>query len=259
DRFFDTFPNFCVSFQIHRGETRMSVVPNFRRQFVPADEMFKFLLVLGAIQDQPITTGITYAVAENEIQTPGDFVDKVVHVAFQAAVIVTREEESLLVIEKYPAREMNAFDASKKPSVENVPRAVVQNPNQKSYGPAAKQIGLYASQCAELVGDVVVLQVRQFFHMFGIGRRNDFRVGTFVATELDNKNGQVQQQERSEQQQHNRHTDEVKKIPHPPSERRRRRRRQGKPTGFYFRVDEPCQVIVDLHGIFGGNRSAVVI
>src|SRR4029077_3742687 len=235
----DTFPNLCVSFQIHRGETRMSVVPNFCRQFMPADEMFKFLLVLGAIQDQPITTGITYAVAKNEIQTPGDFVDKVVHVAFQAAVIVTREEQSFLVVEKYPAREINAVDRGKEAGVENVPRAVVQNPNQKSYGPAAKQTRLYAAQGAKLVGDVVVLQVRQFFYMFGIGPWTDFRVGTFVATELHKKNGQVQQQERSEQQQHNRHTDEVKKIPHPPSERRRRRRRQGKPASFYFRVYEP--------------------
>jgi hypothetical protein len=85
----------------------MRVVPNFGRQFVPPNEIFKFLLVLRSPQNKPIASGVPDSITEDDIQPKRYFVDEIVHVTVEASVIVTCEEQAPFLIEKYPASEMN--------------------------------------------------------------------------------------------------------------------------------------------------------
>src|SRR5712672_1996937 len=95
---------------IESGQSGMRVVPDLRRQLVPSKNVFELLLVLRAIQKQPSRSGITDAIAKHHVEPESHLVDEIVHVAFQAAIVVTGKQQPLLVIEKYPARKMDGTD-----------------------------------------------------------------------------------------------------------------------------------------------------
>src|SRR5690242_10966666 len=108
----------------------MTVVPDLRGQLVTANEILKLLLVLRALEKQPVRRRITNPVTENHVQSKRDFVDEVVHVTFQAAIIITAKHEALLVIDKYPAREMNRRHAREMSARVDVSCRVLDKPQQ---------------------------------------------------------------------------------------------------------------------------------
>ena len=69
--------------------------------------MLEGLFVFRAVGDEPVSPWIANAIAEDDIQSEGDFVDEVIHVAFEASIVVTHEEDSLFPVEEEPARELN--------------------------------------------------------------------------------------------------------------------------------------------------------
>jgi len=77
-------------------------------EFMPPKEVFEFLFVRGAAGKQPARPRISDAVREHYIQAEGDLVDEVVHVAFQAAIVVTGKQDTLLAIQKHPPGKMNS-------------------------------------------------------------------------------------------------------------------------------------------------------
>ena len=108
-------------------------------------------------EDQPIRPWIAHSITEDEVQPPRDFVDEIVHVTFQTAVVVACEEEALFVVEKHPTRKMNRADSGEMPTVENMPGSVIQESNEESHRPAPEVSRFNTPQCAELIGYVVVL------------------------------------------------------------------------------------------------------
>src|SRR4051794_27882886 len=68
-------------------------------------------LVAGASKDQPTRFRESCPVAEDEVDSPGEPGDEVVHVAFLAAVVAAAEDEPPVVVEQHPPREMDGVDA----------------------------------------------------------------------------------------------------------------------------------------------------
>ena len=57
-----------------------------------AQHVLEFLLVFSAVEDEPVGCGIADAVAENHVQAKAHLVDEVVHVAFEAAIVIAGEK-----------------------------------------------------------------------------------------------------------------------------------------------------------------------
>ena len=106
----------------------MAVVPDLSRQLVSSNELLELLLVLCALKKKPICCRITNSVAENDVQSKGDFVDEVVHVSFQTAVVVAAKDESSFVIDKDPACKMNRGHACEVTARVDVTRGVLDEP-----------------------------------------------------------------------------------------------------------------------------------
>ena len=120
---------------------------------------FETLLVARALHHQPVSVGIAHAVTENEIQPPAHFVDEVVHVGFQAAVIVAGEDETRAVIEECPSRKVNGLHAGEMTAGVYVATGIVEPEQQYDDGHATKHAGFNGAYCAELIGHVVVFVV----------------------------------------------------------------------------------------------------
>ena len=73
-------------------------------------------------------TRVSDAVAEYEIQSPSDLVDEVVHIGFEAAVVIAGEQNALLAVQKCPAREMDGLNSPEPAAVVDVARAIVDQP-----------------------------------------------------------------------------------------------------------------------------------
>jgi hypothetical protein len=64
-------------------------------------------LVDATISHEPIRFGVTDPIAKGSIQPKTCFVDKVIHVTLDAAVVVAAKDHSLLASYKHPPREVN--------------------------------------------------------------------------------------------------------------------------------------------------------
>ena len=116
----------------------MAVVPNLSRQLVSSNEILKLLFVLCSLKKKPVCYRITNSVAENDVQSKGDFIDEVVHVSFQTAVVVAAKDESSFVIDKDPACKMNGRHACEMTARVDVTRGVLDEPQQIHEQPAAE-------------------------------------------------------------------------------------------------------------------------
>src|SRR5262245_34306650 len=116
----------------------MGIVPDLGGQLVSAQEVLELLLVFCPAAQQPVGPRITHAIAEDEVQAPANLVDKVIHVAFQATVVVACEEDALLVVEEYPAREVDRAHAREISPLVNMPAGVVQHPQEEDCDPATE-------------------------------------------------------------------------------------------------------------------------
>src|SRR5258708_30765081 len=88
--------NARVTRQIECRETGIGLVPDLRRYLVAAIGVLESQLVLGAVLDQPVGARIAATVAEDDVQSPSDLVDEIVHIGLMAAVIVADEQHALL-------------------------------------------------------------------------------------------------------------------------------------------------------------------
>src|SRR5262245_57959373 len=94
----DALAHARVARQVECGQAGIGLVPDLGRKLVPPQRVLEFLLLLGAVADEPMGARVADAVAEDEIEPPADLVDEIVHVAFEAAVVVAAEQDAPLVV-----------------------------------------------------------------------------------------------------------------------------------------------------------------
>src|SRR5215467_12624067 len=130
---------------------------------MPTEHVLILLLVFGATQNKPVGSWITYAIAEYQVQPPAHLIDEVVHVAFEAAIIVAGKNQPSFLVHEHPAGKMNGANARQIAANVNMTRSPVHQPQQEREQAAPEEPGLDAAHDGELVGHVVVLKARQLF------------------------------------------------------------------------------------------------
>src|SRR5580698_396098 len=80
--FLKPVPDEAILALIQGRQSGVCVVPDLRRHLVPAKILLEMLFILCTIQHKPIRSRIADPVAEDDIQSKSDLVDKVIHVAF---------------------------------------------------------------------------------------------------------------------------------------------------------------------------------
>ena len=192
-----------ISPQIEVRQSRVTVVPNLRRQLVSSNEILEFLLVLRALEEQPIGCRITNPVAEHDVQPKRDLVDEVVHVTFQTAVVVAAKHKSLLVVDVNPAREMYRRHAREISSRVDVTRGVLNEPQEGYERPAPEQSRLHTSHRCELIRHVVIFDFRKAPNVLGRRSWRDHGISLFTTPQLNQKDRQIKQKPwQKKQQQH---------------------------------------------------------
>src|SRR3954468_8067225 len=107
ERTIEPGPNALVVLDVQCGEALIAGVPARRGQLMHQVEALENLLVQRAVEHQPVRLRIIDAVAECDVESPGDLVDEIVHVIFEAAIVVAGEDDAPLVVKKDPATEMD--------------------------------------------------------------------------------------------------------------------------------------------------------
>src|SRR5215467_3243516 len=77
------------------------------------------------VPHEPIRSWITNAIAKGRVQPKTCFVNKVVHITLDAAVVVAAKDHSLPASYKDPSREVNRAYATEPAGARDMPRAVV--------------------------------------------------------------------------------------------------------------------------------------
>src|SRR5580658_7723682 len=93
----------------------MCVVPHLSDQFMPPQKVLEELLILRAFRYQPVGPWVADPVAEHGIQSKAGFVDEIVHVAFEAAIVVTCEQKPGTAVKVDPAGKMDRVYARETP------------------------------------------------------------------------------------------------------------------------------------------------
>src|SRR5215510_8661644 len=87
--------------------------------------LLEFPLIATPVEDQPARSRITKTVAEDDIEAKANFVDEVVHVTLEAAVVVTGEENPVPAGDEHPSCEVDGTDTGQPPVGVNVSCGVV--------------------------------------------------------------------------------------------------------------------------------------
>src|SRR5580700_9169886 len=103
-----------------------------------AEKILELLFVFGAVKNEPPGCRISDAVAEDKIKPPANLIDEVIHIGFQAAVIIARKKQPSPVIQEHPTGKMNGRDSRELAACINMARGPVQNPQQEDKCPTAK-------------------------------------------------------------------------------------------------------------------------
>src|SRR5205085_1175139 len=122
-----TLTDAAVPLQVGGCQGGVRVVPDLGRQLMPPDIVFEFLLVLRAIRHQPACGGVSDAVTENHVQSEEYFVDEIVHITVQAAIVVTGKVDALLIVQKEPLGKVNGAHASQPAPGEYMPGGPVDH------------------------------------------------------------------------------------------------------------------------------------
>src|SRR5256886_15280730 len=88
--------------------------------------VLKSLLIFRATENQPAGLREANAVTEHGIQSPGNFIDEIIHVAFQAAIVVAGEDHAPLFIDNNPTGKMDGLYPGEIFLVENVTSAIIR-------------------------------------------------------------------------------------------------------------------------------------
>src|SRR5258708_1643428 len=187
--------NKAVSEEIETGQAGIGLVPDVDWNLVTEDVVFELLFVIGTALYQPARLGVADPVAEQQIESPADLVDEIIHVGFQRAVVIAREKHLALPVEEDPPGEVDRLDPGEVAAVEQVPAAGIVHRDQYDRGQPPEQAGLQAADDDVRVGGVVILVPRDLGSARGIGARYDLRIGRFVPAPLPEEHRQGQQQE----------------------------------------------------------------
>src|SRR5262249_13225540 len=150
---------------------------------VPAEIVFELELPLGAPKKEEARSRKADAVAKDQVQAERDFVDEVVHVAVEAAVVIAGEEQPSLIIEENPACEMDGADARQAAARVELPRAEIEQLEDHQQGPKAEAPGLDVTNRAELVAGGTVLNAGQRLDVVERWTRCNDRVGALPAAQ----------------------------------------------------------------------------
>src|ERR1700754_4186150 len=99
----------------------ISTIPDGRWYLVvaaPGKEMF---FVICAAREQEPGTGKILRIAPDASQAPAGLIDKIAQVLLPAAIKIAKEQHPLVVVDHYPAGEMDGRDPHQLPVHEEVP------------------------------------------------------------------------------------------------------------------------------------------
>src|SRR5207302_10643441 len=124
--------------------------------------VLKSLLIFRATENQPAGLREANAITEDGIQSPGNFIDEIIHVAFQAAIVVAGEDHAPLFIDNNPTGKMDGLYPGEIFLVENVTCAVMRCLQNAPHGQLPEPSRLDIADGSELVLRYMVLKVCQF-------------------------------------------------------------------------------------------------
>src|SRR5690349_2739647 len=143
----------------------MSVVPDLGRYLMTAQNVLERLLVLGPALQQPVGPRISNAIAENQIESKRNFVDEVVHVGLEAAIVVAAEHQSTLIVDEHPPRKMYRANACQPAVIVDMSCGVVDDPKQEAQEPKAKAAWFQCAHRGELICNLMIFNIRQSIRM----------------------------------------------------------------------------------------------
>src|ERR1700756_3033795 len=124
---------------------------------MPPLEVLELHLAPRAAGNEPVGTRPAEAVAEDDIQAPGNLVDEVIHVGLMTAVIVAGEHDAGLVVEEDPAREVDRLHSRQVAAGEDVAARELDGRQYYKEQSATEPTWLDRPEGRVLVADVEVL------------------------------------------------------------------------------------------------------
>src|SRR6476620_7130255 len=153
-------------------------------------EVFLILsLVDATIPHEPIRSWITDPIAKGSIQPKACFVDEVIHVTLDAAVVVTAKNHSLPASHKHPPREVNRAYSTEPAGAGDMPRAVVDGFEYDAGRQQSHETGLQTAHGAELIRDIMILEAREILRMFLICGGTNHGIAFLQATKRKDVKG----------------------------------------------------------------------
>src|SRR5215471_4677653 len=125
-----------------------------------ANIVLECLLIFRTIENQPIGPRVVNSIAERGIQSPGKLVDEIIHVAFQATIIVAGEDCASIPIDHDPTGKVHSLYPGKVFFVEHVANTVIYGREDTQHGQKSKPARLYITNSTELVLRSKVLKSR---------------------------------------------------------------------------------------------------
>src|SRR5436190_11387689 len=165
-----------------------------------AEVFLELALVLASIEHQPVGARIADAVAENDIEPEPHLVDEIIHVAFEAAIVVAKKEDALVRVDPYPARELDRAHAGKASPRVEVPCGPIDDDENKCDGPQPDDTRLHRSQRAELIADVMIFERGERVRVRLIHAETHLRIGLFQSAKTNENDQPDDDEQRREQQ-----------------------------------------------------------
>src|SRR5207244_9168135 len=116
----------------------VSCIPDLRWYLMYTQVVLKSLLIFRAAENQPAGLREANSVTEEGVQSPGNFVDEIIHVAFQAAIVVAGEDHAPLFIDNDPPGEVDGLYPGEIFLVEIVASTVIRWLKEAPHGQAAE-------------------------------------------------------------------------------------------------------------------------
>src|SRR5436190_20534749 len=152
-----------------------------------AEVFLELALILASIEHQPVGSRIADAVAENDIEPEAHLVDEIIHVAFEAAIVVAEKEDALVRVDPDPAREMDRAHAGKASSRVEVPCGPIDDDENECHGPQPNDARLHRSERAELIAGVVIFERGERVRVRLIDAETHLRIGLFQSAQTNEK------------------------------------------------------------------------
>src|SRR6476661_190789 len=169
-------------------------------------------LVDTTIAYEPVCSWITDSIAKGGIQPKACFVDEVIHVALDAAVVVAAKNHSLPASHKHPPREMNRAYSTEPARPGDMPRAVVDGFEYDAGRQQSHETGLQTPHGAELIRDIMILEAREILRMFLICGGTNHGIAFLQAAKRKDVKGRGNEKQWRQQQTQHWKADHVQQI-----------------------------------------------